>query len=165
MIKRTREIVEADMPVKLEALKSHLRIADDAFDADLLLKLHTATQWAESQIGRTLNTYNCSYANLDAKAEESITIPLDKRELQSINDVNCKYDVTDEGIILYPEGAANVEVSYTIGCAIELAYPIAAAILLRAASLFANPNDSVQYKLTASENLLRPYRNYGLQKL
>ena len=56
MIKRTRKIVEADMPVKLEALKSHLRIADDAFDADLLLKLHTATQWAEAQIGRTLNT-------------------------------------------------------------------------------------------------------------
>ena len=153
------------MPVKLEELKSHLRIADDAFDADLLLKLHTATQWAESQIGRTLNTYNCSYVNLDASAVDSITILLDKRELQSIDEVNCKYNVIDEGIILYPEGKANVELRYTIGCAIELAYPIAAAILLRAASLFANPNDSVQYKLTASENLLRPYRNYGLQKL
>ena len=150
------------MPVKLEELKSHLRIADDAFDADLMLKLKTAIQWAESHIGRTLNTYQCSYVNEDAAEQESITIQIDSKELQSIDEVNCVYKVTDSGIILYPEGAANVEVNYTVGCAIELDYPIKSAILLRAASLFANPADSVQYKLSAADNLLRPYRKYGL---
>ena len=37
-----------------------------------------------------------------------------------------------------------------------------AAILMHAASLFNNPTDSVEVLTKASQNLLRPYRSWGL---
>jgi hypothetical protein len=37
-----------------------------------------------------------------------------------------------------------------------------AAILLHAASLFNNPTDSVEVLTKASQNLLRPYRSWGM---
>ena len=71
-------------------------------------------------------------------------------------------DYVLNGKVLTVNGTGNqMKVTYLAGYRC-LPFDMKAAILMHAASLFNNPTDSVETLTKASQNLLRPYRSWGL---
>ena len=71
-------------------------------------------------------------------------------------------DYTLNGRVLNVGGTGSqMKVTYLAGY-LCIPFDMKAAILMHAASLFNNPTDSVETLTKASQNLLRPYRSWGL---
>ena len=70
------------------------------------------------------------------------------------------YDLDGRTLHVYGTGTS-MKVAYEAGYD-SLPWDMKAAILMHAASLFNNPTDSVEVLTKASQNLLRPYRSWGL---
>ena len=65
--------------------------------------------------------------------------------------------------LVFQAGLTGEEVEVTWKAGMEEVPPdIHAAVLMKAGRLFNNPGDTVDALVTASDNLLRPYRTYGI---
>lgn len=152
-------------PVTLSEIKDHLRITSSDFDADLVLKIKTATAMAEDFTGVC---YMTSDFSMKVLAPGITIIPITIFPVQRVNSVivdnielsrdNYLYNDLDNTVELSTTGET-VEVRFTAG-ALEVEFPVKAAILLMASALFNNPVDSVEQLSKASTNLLKPYRRW-----
>ena len=162
----TRETDADATEMLLGRLKSHLRITANDLDDELGGKLLAAVEAAEHRIGRVilLSTFTDTIAfdssiNLQRPLVSVVSAEVDG---SAIALANCSID-TLAGTITFPDGTEGsaVNVTYKAGMQ-QIPADIIHAIMLFAASLFANPMDTVENLPRASARLLRPYRNYGL---
>ncbi len=162
----TRETDAVATDMLLGRLKSHLRITANDLDDELSGKLLAAVDASEHRIGRVvlLSTFTDTL-----EFDSSINLPRPLVSVTSAEVDGTAIDLSDctidtlAGTLTFPddtEGSA-VEVTYTAGMQ-QIPADIIHAIMLFAASLFANPMDTVENLPRASARLLRPYRNYGL---
>ena len=144
----------------LQEFKRHIRMTSDDLDAELYAKLLAAVRHAEHHIGKVI-----------LRSEFVETVPFASSYILKVpNPVVESLEVDGEetngfdqdGKTLHVYGSGNsMTVTYEAGyeCIPD---DMKAAILMHAASLFNNPTDSVETLAKASQNLLRPYRSWGL---
>ena len=150
----------AMMAALMAALKSHLRITANDLDGQLDMYLRAAVDSAEQFTGIVLVK---SGMELEEDFAKLLRLPL---PLMSVEGVSVDgeelssddYTVTG-GKLVFSEGVSGsvVQVSCTAGRT-HMEEDIRAAIMLRAAKLFNNPADSAEMLISASDNLLTPYR-------
>lgn len=150
----------------LASLKSHLRLTGDDLDAELTEKLKAAIRSAEATIGKVISPSVFSDTRpfrselrLKGPVLDIIGVSLDGETLPS-----SSFSLKGSRLV-FQAGLRGEEVEITWKAGMESVPPdITAAILLKAARLFNNPGDSVETLNTASDNLLRPYRTWGLDE-
>lgn len=150
----------------LASLKSHLRLTGDDLDAELNEKLQAAIRSAEATIGKVISPSVFtdtrpfrSELRLKAPVLEVIGVKLDGEELSSSN-----FSLKGSRLV-FQAGLTGEEVEVTWKAGMEDVPPdIRAAVLMKAGRLFNNPGDTVDALVTASDNLLRPYRTYGIDE-
>ena len=156
----SRNYDSAMMAALMAALKSHLRITANDLDGQLDMYLRAAVDSAEQFTGIVLVK---SGMELEENFAKLLRLPL---PLMSVEGVSVDgeelssddYTVTG-GKPVFSEGVSGsvVQVSCTAGRT-HMEEDIRAAIMLRAAKLFNNPADSAEMLISASDNLLTPYR-------
>lgn len=156
----SRNYDSAMMATLMAALKSHLRITANDLDGQLDMYLRAAVDSAEQFTGIVLVK---SGMELEEDFAKLLRLPL---PLMSVEGVSVDgeelssddYTVTG-GKLVFSEGVSGsvVQVSCTAGRT-HMEEDIRAAIMLRAAKLFNNPADSAEMLISASDNLLTPYR-------
>lgn len=155
-----REYSDFALRGALDRFKRHLRITSDDLDADLRGKLVAAIMSAEQMIGKVILR---SQFSVTVPFSRSIRLKGPETEILSVTiDGQASEAWTLSGRTLSLTGSGqSVSIVYEAGytCPPE---NIIAAIMLHGASLFANVADSVETLTKASDNLLRPYRTYGL---
>ena len=148
----------------LASLKSHLRLTGDDLDAELTEKLKAAIRSAEATIGKVISPSVFSDTRpfrpelrLKGPVIEIMSVSVDGQELSSSS-------FSQKGSrLVFQAGLTGDEVEITWKAGMETVPPdITAAVLMKAGRLFNNPGDNVDALVTASDNLLRPYRTYGL---
>ena len=144
----------------LQEFKRHIRMTSDDLDAELYAKLLAAVRHAEHHIGKVIlrsefvetvpfaSSYNLKVPN---PVVESLEV--DGEETNG-------FDQDGKTLHVYGSGTS-MTVTYEAGYE-SIPWDMKAAILMHAASLFNNPTDSVETLAKASQNLLRPYRSWGL---
>lgn len=146
----------------LAEFKSHIRITSDDLDAELTAKLLAAVRHAEHHIGKVILRsdfiLSSSFAHsVVLKGPGAIISALE------VDGVPVTGYVLDGCSLSLPDGVSGqtMTVSYSAGYT-TIPDDMKVAILMHAASLFNNPTDSVEVLTKASQNLLRPYRSWGL---
>ena len=144
----------------LQEFKRHIRMTSDDLDAELYAKLLAAVRHAEHHIGKVI-----------LRSEFVETVPFASSYILKVpNPVVESLEVDGEetngfdqdGKTLHVYGSGtSMTVTYEAGYE-SIPWDMKAAILMHAASLFNNPTDSVETLAKASQNLLRPYRSWGL---
>jgi len=144
----------------LQEFKRHIRMTSDDLDAELYAKLLAAVRHAEHHIGKVI-----------LRSEFVETVPFASSYILKVpNPVVESLEVDGEetngfdqdGKTLHVYGSGtSMKVTYEAGYE-SIPWDMKAAILMHAASLFNNPTDSVETLAKASQNLLRPYRSWGL---
>lgn len=144
----------------LQEFKRHIRMTSDDLDAELYAKLLAAVRHAEHHIGKVI-----------LRSEFVETVPFASSYILKVpNPVVESLEVDGEetngfdqdGKTMHVYGSGNsMTVTYEAGYE-SIPWDMKAAILMHAASLFNNPTDSVEVLTKASQNLLRPYRSWGL---
>ena len=144
----------------LQEFKRHIRMTSDDMDAELYAKLLAAVRHAEHHIGKVI-----------LRSEFVETVPFASSYILKVpNPVVESLEVDGEetngfdqdGKTLHVYGSGtSMTVTYEAGYE-SIPWDMKAAILMHAASLFNNPTDSVETLAKASQNLLRPYRSWGL---
>ena len=144
----------------LQEFKRHIRMTSDDLDAELYAKLLAAVRHAEHHIGKVI-----------LRSEFVETVPFASSYILKVpNPVVESLEVDGEetngfdqdGKTLHVYGSGtSMTVTYEAGYE-SIPWDMKAAILMHAASLFNNPTDSVEVLTKASQNLLRPYRSWGL---
>ena len=144
----------------LQEFKRHIRMTSDDLDAELYAKLLAAVRHAEHHIGKVI-----------LRSEFVETVPFASSYILKVpNPVVESLEVDGEetngfdqdGKTLHVYGSGtSMKVTYEAGYE-SIPWDMKAAILMHAASLFNNPTDSVEVLTKASQNLLRPYRSWGL---
>jgi hypothetical protein len=144
----------------LQEFKRHIRMTSDDLDAELYAKLLAAVRHAEHHIGKVI-----------LRSEFVETVPFESSYILKVpNPVVESLEVDGEetngfdqdGKTLHVYGSGtSMTVTYEAGYE-SIPWDMKAAILMHAASLFNNPTDSVETLAKASQNLLRPYRSWGL---
>ena len=146
----------------LHEFKSHIRMTSSDLDAELNAKLLAAVRHAEHHIGTVI-----------LRSEFVTTVPFASSLTLKVPDPVVGGLEVDgvpvlgwslEGNTLYVPSTVtgtNMTVTYEAGYEC-IPWDMKAAILMHAASLFNNPTDSVETLAKASQNLLRPYRSWGL---
>ena len=144
----------------LQEFKRHIRMTSDDLDAELYAKLLAAVRHAEHHIGKVI-----------LRSEFVDTVPFASSYILKVpNPVVESLEVDGEetngfdqdGKTLHVYGSGtSMKVTYEAGYE-SIPWDMKAAILMHAASLFNNPTDSVETLAKASQNLLRPYRSWGL---
>lgn len=150
----------------LDSLRSHLRLTSPDLDAELSAKLLAAIRSAEATIGQIISpsilTQNVSFRSelrLKGPVMEIQGVSLDGEALPS-----SSFSLKGSRLV-FQAGLRGEEVEITWKAGMETVPPdITNAILLKAARLFNNPGDSVETLNTASDNLLRPYRTWGIDE-
>ena len=146
----------------LQEFKRHIRMTSDDLDAELYAKLMAAVRHAEHHIGKVI-----------LRSEFVTTVPFaSSLTLKAPNPVveSLEVDGTevtgyglDGRVLSVPQGVSGEQITVTYEAGYEcIPADMKAAILMHAASLFNNPTDSVEVLTKASQNLLRPYRSWGL---
>ena len=146
----------------LQEFKRHIRMTSNDLDAELRAKLRAAVRHAEHHIGKVI-----------LRSEFVTTVPFaSSLTLKAPNPVveSLEVDGTevtgyglDGRVLSVPQGVSGEQMTVTYEAGYEcIPYDMKAAILMHAASLFNNPTDSVEVLTKASQNLLRPYRSWGL---
>ena len=158
----TREPVLKYESQLLVDFKSHIRITSDDLDAELRQKLLAAVFHAEHHIGQVILlsrfTRTSSFAQTVTLKVPVVTVEGLEVDGNAVTD----YSVTANVLTVGPSvQGTTMTVTYTAGYDF-IPFDMKAAILMHAASLFNNPTDSVETLTKASQNLLRPYRSWGL---
>ena len=146
----------------LQEFKRHIRMTSDDLDAELRAKLRAAVRHAEHHIGKVI-----------LRSEFVTTVPFaSSLTLKAPNPVVESLEVDgaevtgyglDGRVLSVPQGVSGEQMTVTYEAGYEcIPDDMKAAILMHAASLFNNPTDSVEVLTKASQNLLRPYRSWGL---
>jgi len=144
----------------LQEFKRHIRMTSDDLDAELYQKMLAAVQHAEHHIGKVILR---SEFVVDVPFSNSITLKVPNPVVEGLEVdgvATTGYDLDGKTLHVYGTGT-NMKVTYVAGYEC-LPWDMKAAILMHAASLFNNPTDSVETLAKASQNLLRPYRSWGL---
>ena len=144
----------------LQEFKRHIRMTSDDLDAELYQKMLAAVQHAEHHIGKVILR-----SEFTETVPFSTTLVLKAPDTQMVGlevDGVFSTDYVLNGKVLTVNGTGNqMKVTYLAGYEC-LPWDMKAAILMDAASLFNNPTDHVEILTKASQNLLRPYRSWGL---
>ena len=146
----------------LQEFKRHIRMTSDDLDAELYAKLMAAVRHAEHHIGKVI-----------LRSEFVVEQPFSSSFLlKAPNPVVESLEVDGETVTGWSLDGRTLYVPSTVsGQTMKVTYEagyecipadMKAAILMHAASLFNNPTDSVEVLTKASQNLLRPYRSWGL---
>ena len=146
----------------LQEFKRHIRMTSNDLDAELRAKLRAAVRHAEHHIGKVI-----------LRSEFVTTVPFaSSLTLKAPNPVVESLEVDgaevtgyglDGRVLIVPQGVSGEQMTVTYEAGYEcIPDDMKAAILMHAASLFNNPTDSVEVLTKASQNLLRPYRSWGL---
>ena len=144
----------------LQEFKRHIRMTSDDLDAELYAKLLAAVRHAEHHIGKVI-----------LRSEFVETVPFASsfilkvpgpvvESLEVDGEETNGFDQDGKTLHVYGSGTI-MKVTYEAGYE-SIPWDMKAAILMHAASLFNNPTDSVETLAKASQNLLRPYRSWGL---
>ena len=144
----------------LAGFKSHIRMTGTDLDSELSQKLMAAIYHAEHHIGKVILT---SQFVTTVPFTSTLRLKAPNTEVVSLKvDGESSTDFTLTGCILHVGGTGDqIKVTYNAGYA-TIPDDMKAAIFMHAASLFNNPTDSVETLAKASQNLLRPYRSWGL---
>jgi len=146
----------------LQEFKRHIRMTSDDLDAELYAKLMAAVRHAEHHIGKVI--LRSEFVTTTAFAS-AITLKAPGITVESLEVDGARvygYDLRGRSLIL-PAGVTGTTMTVTYEAGYEcIPDDMKAAILMHAASLFNNPTDSVEVLTKASQNLLRPYRSWGL---
>ncbi len=146
----------------LQEFKRHIRMTSDDLDAELYAKLLAAVRHAEHHIGKVI-----------LRSEFVTTVPFASSIPLKVPGIIVQ-DLEVDGVRVAGwslEGRTLYVPSTVTGSVMTVTYEagyecipadMKAAILMHAASLFNNPTDSVETLAKASQNLLRPYRSWGL---
>ena len=144
----------------LQEFKRHIRMTSDDLDAELYQKMLAAVQHAEHHIGKVILR-----SEFTETVPFSTTLVLKAPDTQMVGlevDGVVSTDYVLNGKVLTVNGTGNqMKVTYEAGYE-SIPWDMKAAILMDAASLFNNPTDHVEILTKASQNLLRPYRSWGL---
>ena len=146
----------------LQEFKRHIRMTSDDLDAELYAKLMAAVRHAEHHIGKVI-----------LRSEFVTTVPFASSltlkapgivvESLEVDGVAVQGYCLNGRALHVPAGVSGETVTVTYEAGYEcIPDDMKAAILMHAASLFNNPTDSVEVLTKASQNLLRPYRSWGL---
>lgn len=157
-----RTFVSMAANVLLQEFKRHIRMTSDALDAELYAKLMAAVRHAEHHIGKVI-----------LRSEFVTTVPFASSltlkapgivvESLEVDGVAVQGYCLNGRVLNVPAGVSGETVTVTYEAGYEcIPDDMKAAILMHAASLFNNPTDSVEVLTKASQNLLRPYRSWGL---
>ena len=144
----------------LQEFKRHIRMTSDDLDAELYQKMLAAVQHAEHHIGKVILR---SEFVVDAPFSNSILLKVPNTKVLGLEVdgvATTGYDLDGRTLHVYCTGTS-MKVTYEAGYD-SLPWDMKAAILMHATSLFNNPTDSVEVLTKASQNLLRPYRSWGL---
>ena len=144
----------------LQEFKRHIRMTSDDLDAELYQKMLAAVYHAEHHIGKVILR---SAFVVTVPFASSLTLKVPDPVVESLEvDGEPVTDYSVKGRVLQVEGkGTQMTVTYEAGYECIPA-DMKAAILMHAASLFNNPTDSVETLTKASQNLLRPYRSWGM---
>ena len=144
----------------LQEFKRHIRMTSDDLDAELYAKLLAAVRHAEHHIGKVI--LRSEFVETVPSASSFILkVPSPVVEsLEVDGEESHGYDQDGKTLHVYGSGTS-MKVTYEAGYE-SIPWDMKAAILMHAASLFNNPTDSVETLAKASQNLLRPYRSWGL---
>ena len=144
----------------LQEFKRHIRMTSDDLDAELYQKMLAAVYHAEHHIGKVILR---SEFVVTVPFASSLTLKVPDPVVESLEvdgEPVTDYSVKGKALQVGGEGT-QMTVTYEAGYECIPA-DMKAAILMHAASLFNNPTDSVETLTKASQNLLRPYRSWGL---
>ena len=144
----------------LQEFKRHIRMTSDDLDAELYQKMLAAVQHAEHHIGKVILR---SEFVVDVPFSNTLILKVPNPVVESLEVDGVEtsgYDLDGKNLHVYGSGS-RMTVTYEAGYE-TIPYDMKAAILMHAASLFNNPTDSVETLAKASQNLLRPYRSWGL---
>lgn len=159
-----RRIFNFPTDPSLASLKAHLRLTGDDLDAELSEKLLAAIRSAEATIGKVISPSEFTDTRpfrpelkLSGPVIEVLGVRLDGLDLPS-----SSFSLKGSRLV-FQAGLTGEEVEVTWKAGMEEVPPdIRAAVLMKAGRLFNNPGDTVDALVTASDNLLRPYRTYGI---
>ena len=144
----------------LQEFKRHIRMTSDDLDAELYAKLMAAVQHAEHHIGKVI-----LWSEFTETVPFTTTLILKVPNTQMVDlevDGVASTDYVLSGKVLHVNGTGTqMTVRYRAGYEC-IPFDMKSAILMDAASLFNNPTDHVETLTKASQNLLRPYRSWGL---
>ena len=144
----------------LQEFKRHIRMTSDDLDAELYQKMLAAVKHAEHHIGKVILR---SEFVVDVPFSNTLILKVPNPVVESLEVDGVAtngYDLDGKTLNVYGTGT-RMTVTYEAGYEC-LPWDMKAAILMHAASLFNNPTDSVEVLTKASQNLLRPYRSWGL---
>jgi hypothetical protein len=155
-----RNPVDMSANTLLQEFKRHIRMTSDDLDAELYQKMMAAVYHAEHHIGKVI--LRSEFIETVPFASTIILkVPNPVVESLEVDGAETSgYDLDGKFLHVYGSGS-QMKVTYLAGYE-TLPYDMKAAILMHAASLFNNPTDSVETLAKASQNLLRPYRSWGL---
>lgn len=159
---------EARTPVDMEfgalhtEFKSHIRMTSDDMDAELGNILLAAVVHAEHHIGKVILR---SRFVLEGQFAPTVTlrVPIVTIDGFEVDGTEVTGYSVDGRTLQAPQGVSGdrMKVTYVAGYG-SIPADMKAAIFLHATSLFNNPADTVETLTKASQNLLRPYRSWGL---
>ena len=144
----------------LQEFKRHIRMTSDDLDAELYAKLLAAVRHAEHHIGKVI--LRSEFVET-VPFSSSFTLKVPSPVVESLEvdgEETNGFDQDGKTLHVYGSGTS-MKVTYEAGYE-SIPWDMKAAILMHAASLFNNPTDSVETLAKASQNLLRPYRSWGL---
>lgn len=146
----------------LQEFKRHIRMTSDDLDAELYSKLMAAVRHAEHHIGKVI--LRSEFVTTVPFASTIILkVPIIEVESLEVDGAEITGWSVNGRTFNVPQGASGQQMTVTYIAGYEcIPADMKAAILMHAASLFNNPTDSVEVLTKASQNLLRPYRSWGL---
>ena len=148
----------------LARFKSHLRLTGDDLDAELSDNLLAAIRSAEATIGKVISP---SYLSQEFRFRQTLRLHGPVIEILDVKVDGSSLEPEDYSLkggcleIAAAVSGERVEVEWKAGMD-QVPPDIIKAILLKGAHLFNNPGDAVDVLVSASDNLLRPYRTWGL---
>lgn len=144
----------------LADFKAHLRITANDLDADLRQKMMAAVLSAEKHIGMVI--LKSRFVTTTVLHTLQLHSPVTEVEGVEVDGVETQAYTLRGNVLKLDEGVTGDEVKVTyIAGRDYIPYDIKAAVMMQAATLFNNPADRVETLVTASQNLLRPYRRWG----
>jgi hypothetical protein len=146
----------------LQEFKRHIRMTSPDLDAELNSKLLAAVRHAEHHIGKVILRSEF-VTTVPFASSLSLKVPNPVVEGLEVDGVSVSGWSLDGNTLYVPSTVTGTTMKVTYEAGYEcIPWDMKAAILMHAASLFNNPTDSVEVLTKASQNLLRPYRSWGL---
>ena len=146
----------------LQEFKRHIRMTSNDLDAELRAKLRAAVRHAEHHIGKVILRSEF-VTTVPFASSLTLKAPNPMVESLEVDGTEVTGYGLDGRVLSVPQGVSGEQMTVTYEAGYEcIPDDMKAAILMHAASLFNNPTDSVEVLTKASQNLLRPYRSWGL---